>query len=112
MAQSWIGLSADENYIFRIDLALDGTGRGAYVFADGPPHLLRISLWKYDGKSIEITAIGPDWRSQDDKPIKGLVRGSRMQLLISGRDWEIRLEMRRQADIEPRFEKLKQAMAG
>ena len=111
MAQPWVGLSADENYIFQIDLALDGSGRGAYVFAEGPPHLFHINSWKYDGKSVEITAVCPDWGGQADQSIRGTVRGSRMELLVTGRDWTIRLQMRRRADLEPRFEKLRHAIA-
>lgn len=110
VAQAWVGLSEDELYILRVDLRQDGTGAGAYAFAQQEPQMFHVSSWQYDGEHIELVTLPvPDSVIASDR-IEGRLQGVAMELTLKGRGWELRVHLRQEADLERRWERLRRHM--
>jgi len=107
----WIGLSEDELYMFRLSLAPDGKGFGAYSFLDDEPHIFRVSAWKYLPSSIQILIEPSDQWPLITNSLNGKVVGVRMQLKMSGKGWSRSLSLRREEDLVVRWNRIKEAMA-
>lgn len=115
VAQTWVGLSEDELYLVRVDLAEDGLGSAGYVFAQEEPRLFRITSWKYVGDRVEIVLSSPLLSSPHEQSLEvprlaGKLIGNSMALTMEGRDWSRRLNLRPEADLEQRWSRLRQAM--
>jgi hypothetical protein len=110
VAQSWVGLSESELYALRIELAADGTGRGAYVFADNPAHGFEIKSWKYDPKKMIMSASLVDRSEDDSRSLDGTVVGTAMEVTMRGEGWKQRFSLRPERTLQQRWEKLKDAM--
>lgn len=109
VATTWVGLSEDELYLFRIVLTPDGNGSVGYVFAQNEPRVFRVSSWTYRAGlvSIEIASEDKDW----DGLLEGEVNPVRMTLSMSGHDWSFPIFLRREAELETRWRSLKTRMA-
>lgn len=112
VAQVWLGWSDSAVLVYRLDLHPDGTGLGGYVFTDQPPQLFRITSWsyKYKGEHIEMTATPLDGGRSNVERLYGSIRGMEMELTMSGPDWHEELVLRRERDLMPRWDQLKDAM--
>ena len=121
VATIWIGLSEDELYLLRLSLRADGTGQVAYLFVDSEPKVAPIAAWSYDpgyeprvwewfgGKSsqIEITIRG----DSTFKKLEGTLGAEpSMTLRAAGPDWKLRLALRREQDLVPRWQRLRRSM--
>jgi len=95
VAQTWVGISEDEHCL-RLDFAMDGTGRGASVFADSPAQSFEITSWKYDSKRMTIVATALDQSARHITTLNGTVLGWVMELTMAG--------------LQGKWEKLKEAM--
>lgn len=112
VATTWVGLSTDEHYLVRLVLREDRTGTGGYVFLTEEPRTFRISSWSYDTGQINIEAVPPDGAPSWVRPMEGSVLGVTMHLKASGKDWKVELILRREAELEQRWNLLKQQMEG
>lgn len=111
VAQVWVGLSEDELYLIRLRLDESGSGRAAYVFADQPSRLFTVQSWTYMGEHIEIVLENSDDSALPVPTLKGSLVGSEMKLKLSGEGWGRKVELRLEAALENRWQKLKNAMA-
>lgn len=112
VATTWVGLSADERYLVRLVLREDRTGTGGYVFLDEEPRTFAISSWSYDAGQIEIEALPPSGAPSWVRPMAGSVLGVTMHLKASGKDWKVEFILRREEELEQRWNLLKQQMEG
>lgn len=111
VAQTWVGLSEDELYLVRVDLADDGLGSVGYIFAREEPQLFRIASWKYAGDRVEIALASPHEPPMEVPRLAGKLIGNSMVLTMEGRDWKRRLHLRPEADLEQRWTRLRQGMS-
>lgn len=111
VAQAWAGISEDELYIFRISLAADGGGLGAYSFVDDEPRVFRISSWKYEPPFIHITIEPTDQSPLVASQLNGEITGVRMHLRMSGKGWSRSLTFRREEELVGRWGRIRDAMA-
>jgi hypothetical protein len=112
VATTWIGVSADQNYVVRLVLHADGTGTGGYVFLDEPPRIFRISSWSYEDARIEILPVAPGGPPSWVSPMRGSILGVTMHLKASGDDWKVELVLRQEEELERRWLPLQGHMAG
>jgi len=110
VAQAWIGLSEDEVCAFRLVLSPNGTGRGAYVFADQAAHLFQLVSWTYDPKRIAMVVSPTDSADRGIKTLKGTIVGIAMELTVAGDGWSRKVRLRPESDLQTKWEKLKDAM--
>jgi hypothetical protein len=108
----WVGLSEDETYAFRLELKLDGGGRLGYLFAEEEPKILPIASWAISGREIEMS-IAP---TEPNAPgaistAKGHATTFALSLTIGGTGWKRRVELRREHDIERKWNLLRQGMS-
>lgn len=106
----WIGLSEDELYMFRLSLAPDGKGFGAYSFLDDEPHIFRVSSWKYLPSAIQILIEPVGQSPLIASSLNGEIVGARMHLRMSGKGWSRSLSLRREEDLAGRWNRIKEAM--
>lgn len=110
VATTWIGVSEDELYLFRLVLYSEGEGSIGYVFAQDKPTIYPISSWHYENGAIEIDTDFPpgieDWKG----PLKGEVTPRDMTLQMSGQGWSRSIFLRREAEFESRWLALKASM--
>lgn len=111
MAEVWVGISEDELYIFRLSLAADGGGSGAYIFVDESPRTFRISAWKYEPPYIRINVEPLEGSSLVADRLEGKVIGVRMNLRMAGKGWSRSLTFRREEVLVGRWNRVKEAMA-
>jgi hypothetical protein len=112
VAQVWVGLSADELELFRLDLQESGTGTGGFVFVANDAVIFRISRWHYEGKKLEIYLVPEDGAKTGFTELRGLVVGTKMELTLRGTDWKHELSLRPEQELESRWQRLKAAMVG
>ena len=110
VATTWVGLSADEQYLVRLVLQEDRTGAGGYTFLDEEPRTFRISSWHYDAGQIEIEPVPPAGPPSWVSPLQGSVLGVTMHLEASGDDWKVKIALRREAELQQRWNLLKRQM--
>jgi len=110
VAQVWLGWSDSAVFVYRLDLRSDGTGLGAYMFSEEAPQLFRITSWTYKAGNIDMIAIPPPGQPRGVERLRGVIRGVEMKLTMSGPGWQERLILRREKDLQPRWEQLKEAM--
>lgn len=110
VSRVWAGISEDELYIFRLSLAPEGGGFGAYSFVDDAPRIFRISAWEYEPPSIRITIEPTDQSSLVASQLKGTIEGVRMHLRMTGKGWSRSLTFRREEDLVDRWSRVKDAM--
>lgn len=111
VASAWVGISEDELYIFRLSLAADGGGSGAYSFVDEPPRVFRISAWKYEPPSIRIKIESVDQSPLVAEQLEGKIVGVRMNLRMAGSGWSRSLMFRREEVLVGRWARVKDAMS-
>jgi len=111
VAQTWIGISEDELYLFRLVLSPDGTGRGAYVFGDDAPRSFAIASWTYDSKRVSMFADAGGDTERRVTRLDGTLTGVAMDLTVSGDGWSRRLRMRPERGLQDKWEKLKALQA-
>jgi len=112
VATTWVGLSASEQYLVRLVLEEDRTGTGGYTFLDEEPRTFRISSWSYDAGRIEIEPVPPAGPPSWVSSMQGSILGLTMHLEASGDDWKINFVLRREAELEQRWNLLKRQMEG
>lgn len=110
VAQVWLGWSDSAALVYRLDLQPDGTGLGGYVFTDQPPQLFRITSWTYRPERIEMKATSLHASQRGVERLHGSISGIETKLTMSGPDWHEELVLRRERDLLPRWEQLKDAM--
>lgn len=110
VAQTWVGISEDELDCLRLVLAVDGTGRGAYVFTDSQAQRFEITSWKYDSKRMTIVATTLDHSERHIETLSGTVVGWAMELTMAGEGWKRKVSLRPERDLQVKWEKLKKAM--
>lgn len=110
VATTWIGLSEDELYMFRIDLLPSGGGEVAYSFLDDSPKGMTVGSWSYDPKVGSRILIQLRSNSSGINQLAGEVVGVRMELVISHSDWKRTVFLRREPDLKPRWERLQEEM--
>jgi hypothetical protein len=111
VAQIWLGISEDELYVVRLSLSQDGKGSGGYIFVDDKPFLFRIADWKYQAGKISITPESPEHARSGLRGFTGEISGIAMELTMSGQDWHRHLSLRRESQMEHRWNMLKEAMS-
>jgi hypothetical protein len=89
---------------------MDGTGRGASVFADSPAQSFEITSWKYDSKRMTIVATALDQSARHITTLNGTVVGWVMELTMAGEGWKRKVSLRPERDLQGKWEKLKEAM--
>jgi len=105
----WVGMSEDELYMIRLALAADGSGALSYSFRDDVPRVVKVQSWSLSGRQIHVMLeSGP---SDTVREATGNASSFALSLLIEGGSWKRRAELRREAELEQRWNKLKQAMA-
>jgi hypothetical protein len=109
IAQTWIGISEDELYIYRLNLSADGTGRGAYVFSDGAAKLFKIASWSYDSKRIVMVASPGDADERGIKSLEGTIVGVAMELSARGDGWSRKVHFRPEREVQARWDKVRTA---
>ena len=112
VAQTWVGVSADEQYMLRLILSEDGTGSGGYIFLDEEPRTFRIPAWHYESGEINIEAVPPPGEPSWVRPMKGSVVGATMRLHAQGDDWKVDLALRRETELQQRWTRLQRTMTG
>lgn len=112
VATTWVGVSSDEHYLVRLVLEEDRTGAGGYTFLDEEPRTFRITSWNYDAGQIEIEPVPPEGPPSWVSPMQGSVLGVTMHLEASGDDWKVKITLRREAEMEQRWNLLKRQMDG
>lgn len=110
VSQVWVGISEDELYIFRLSLAPNGEGFGAYSFTDDSPRIFRVSAWKYEPPSIRVTMEPVDRSPLVASQLNGEIIGMRMHLTMSGKGWSRSLTFRCEEDLIDRWRRVKDAM--
>jgi hypothetical protein len=110
VSQVWLGWSDSAVLVYRLDLQPDGTGLGGYVFKDQPPQLFRITSWTYRPERIEMKATPLHVSHRGVERLHGSIRGIEMKLTMSGPDWHEELVLRRERDLMPRWDQLKDAL--
>jgi len=111
VAQVWIGISQDELYVLRLALDTGSNASGAYVFDDEAPKVFRIASWNYESQRIELIIASADQEAVSIKTLEGAVVGTSMNLTVRGPGWSRKFSLRREGDLEPRWQRLKSAMA-
>ena len=108
----WMGLSESESYIYRISLSPDGKGLGGYIYGDLEPVLFEIVSWAYTKRRISLSIRFLDGEERNFRPrIRGEIVGSPMTLEVRGSDWRRQVELRREQDYLPSWNKLVEKMA-
>jgi len=111
VATTWVGLSEDELYFFRIVLDLESmSGRIGYIFAEDEACVFDISAWTYESGVIEIDAQFPPGSESWEGLLRGSVNPQGMKLKMSGRHWSRFLHLRQEGKIENSWRALKKEM--
>lgn len=111
VAQAWVGLSAEELYLFRIELHADGTGAGGFVYAGEEPAIFRVTRWQYEKQGIDIQISPVSEEALGFDSLRGEIVGRAMELTFSGKGWKRRVSLRQESLLERRWLSLKQAMS-
>lgn len=113
VATTWLGISSDELYRVRLTLLPDGTGVGAFTFADDPARVFTISEWNYDDAGrITIQAVPPPGEPSWVRPMNGIQVGLRLELRAKGEDWKLSFILWREAEVLEHWNRLREAMEG
>lgn len=110
VSQVWVGISEDELYIFRLYLADDGGGYGAYSFLDNEAQVFRVSNWKYEPPLIRINIAPTNNSTLVTNRLSGKLTGVRMHLRMSGAGWSRSLSFRREDALLGRWNRVKAGM--
>ena len=111
LATTWVGVTEDDLYMFRLELAKDGGGRLAYAFVDSEPRVFPVQRWTLTDRTIAIS-VGPD-HSGPGTVLRGQgsASGAALSLVLEGPDWSRHAEFRRESALEKRWNGLRQVMA-
>lgn|SRR5215203_492253 len=109
VSTTWIGITEDELYLVRLELLTSGEAAVAYNFLDEPPHVLRGMAWRYDPNRGSSIWVGPTG-SGAGLSLRGDILGVKMDLVIAERDWSRKVTLRREAEFESRWKRLRDAM--
>jgi hypothetical protein len=107
VSQAWIGISQDELLFLRLDLNQNGTGVGCYLSLDDEGHPFTIQSWTYKVPDIEFNSAGTLYFGK----LSGRIVGRAMELTMSGPRWQSRIFLRRESDLVPKWQKLRNAMS-
>lgn len=107
---TWVGVSEDEQFVVRFVLKEDQTGLGAYTFLDQEARPFVISSWHYKEGEISIEPIPPADAPSWVRPMEGRVVGVTLHLRAADDDWEVKIRLRREAELEDRWTRLKHSM--
>lgn len=110
VSKTWIGLSSNELYSIRLQLAVDGSGKGAYRFLNETPHSFEIQRWEYSSGKIEIKPATVQDRSFWLGPISGTVIGRTMTLERKEDDWTLTFYLRGEEELLEEWRALKEEM--
>jgi hypothetical protein len=111
VATTWIGISTGESKSYRLELELGGKGRGALLHGDRSTTVFSIASWSYDRGKIEISSEPIEIGDLEySRRFGGSVTGTGMSLVDKGDDWKIEIEMRREAEVLGRWNRLRSAM--
>lgn len=91
-------------------MQLDGSGRLGYVFSDENPRLLRIEFWALTGREINVSIAAESAKDSGIAQAKGHATSFALSLTVEGSEWKRHVELRRERDLERRWDKLRQAM--
>lgn len=111
VAVTWVGLSDDELYMFRVALHADGSGVGSFRFVDDPVRRFRIQEWSYELDRISIRVDPVEAAALGFAELRGTLRGWKMVLTLSGRGYEQKISLRQEAHLERRWELLRATMS-
>ena len=111
LATAWVGVTEDDLYMLRLDLANDGGGRLAYAFVDSEPRVFPVQRWTLTDRTIAFS-VGPD-HSGPGTVLRGQGRasGAALSLVLEGPDWSRHAEFRRESAFEKRWNGLRQVMS-
>jgi len=112
VAVVWIGISQDELYLLRVELDSNGQGMGADSFRGDEPRVFRVASWEYRPPviTIQTEAVG-DEGTYELGTLRGEITGVAMHLAAAGDGWRTEYELRREAELERRWNALKTAMS-
>ncbi len=110
VATTWIGLSEDELYMFRITLEKSGGGVVAYGFLDENPVVLNVRSWSYDPQANPHIVIRLSPEPSGIVQLTGDVIGTRLELQVAKADWKRRVFLRQESTLFQRWERLRMAM--
>ena len=108
-ATTWIGITEDELYLVRLELLVTGEAKVAYSFLDEQLRMLHGMSWSYDPSRGSAIWIGPTG-SGPGLTLRGDIVGVKMDLVISDRDWRRKVTLRREAELEARWGRLRDTM--
>lgn len=111
IAQVWVGWSKDELYLLRLELFTNGKGIGGYTFIGEEPRAFQVSSWRYEAGRIDIDPVPPEGSPTWVRPLRGSIAGRSMNLEAAGRDWKLSFVLRREAQFEQDWIRLKQQMS-
>ena len=111
ICQTWVGISEDESCLFRMSFQEDGRGKGAYVYLNDEPRAFEIESWNFDMKKrIELNIPPVPSTDLEYGRMEGSVIGFRMELTLFGKAWKEKINLRPEAPLRGRWEKLHTAM--
>ncbi len=112
MTTVWIGLSVGEVYAYRIHLQSNGKGLVAITKKAQEPIVFPIADWDYSKGKIRIQGepIGSKGKKRAPQ-LSGEVIGAAMTLIDRGKNWKIRVKLRRESEMLDWLGRLQQAMA-
>lgn len=110
IAQTWFGWSTDELYLIRLNLYPNGKGLGGFIFRGEEPQTFPIDSWHYEHGRLEIHPAPLEGSSSWVGPLRGSVVGLVIKLTAKGPDWNLSFLLRREAEFEAGWKKLKEEM--
>ncbi len=106
---SWIGVSDGDVFTYRLVLESQGTGAFGFQLTDQSPDLYTISAWGLNANRLRFQLQATPSASEVVS-LEGSVAGTRLLLVVTGRDWKHRVEMCNEQKFFPRIVSLRNAM--
>lgn len=106
LARTWIGLTSDELFMFRILLREDSTGIIAYSYLDQEPCIQKIASWHYEKGELSLT---PQRLAADcaiGKQFSAEARGGHLYLRVEDRGWRRVAILRSEMEFINRWKRL------
>jgi len=110
LAGTWVGLTEDGIYYFRIELEAHGKGRCAYVYHHDKATLLAIDEWSTEAGKIKVRPSPIDPDPNQIASISGSAHASIIDASVLGKGWRRNLVLRREDDLELRARLAKDRM--
>jgi hypothetical protein len=105
----WIGLTADDLELIRLDLDPEGNGALGFQFKDGEPCVLGLRSWSLAKGRVTFDFVkNTDCAATRD--FHGVALGNTLELTVKGSGWKRRALLKREEPLVDSWQKLKAAM--